>query len=97
MSARSTGSFLLIVSIGNQIGAPAATPITLSGSLRRSPAGGDVNGYAMRLRGLIIRSSNLAIRCLNLDNAASILVPKTSRLTSRPSCAPDHKVKSLLV
>ena len=45
MSARSTGSFLLIVSIGNQIGAPAATPITLSGSLRRSPAGGDVNGY----------------------------------------------------
>ena len=46
MSARSTGSFLLIVSIGNQIGAPAATPITLSGSLRRSPAGGDVNGYA---------------------------------------------------
>jgi hypothetical protein len=29
----------------NQIGAPAATPITLSGSLRRSPAGGEVNGY----------------------------------------------------
>ena len=52
---------------------------------------------AMRLRGLIVRPSNTAIRCLNLDNAASILVPKTSRLTSRPSCAPDHEVKSLLV
>ena len=52
---------------------------------------------AMRLRGLIVRPSNSAIRCLNLDNAASILVPKTSRLTSRPSCAPDHEVKSLLV
>ena len=52
---------------------------------------------AMRLRGLIARPSNTAIRCLNLDNAASILVPKTSRLTSRPSCAPDHEVKSLLV
>ena len=51
----------------------------------------------MRLRGLIVRPSNSAIRCLNLDNAASILVPKTSRLTSRPSCAPDHEVKSLLV
>src|SRR4051794_23690866 len=24
-------------------------------------------------------------------------IPKTSRLTSRPSCAPDHEVKSLLV
>ena len=52
---------------------------------------------AMRLRGLIVRPSNSAIRCLNLDNAASILVPKTSRLTSRPSCAPDHEIKSLLV
>ena len=52
---------------------------------------------AMRLRGLIVRPSNSAIRCLNLDNAASILVPKTSRLTSRPFCAPDHEVKSLLV
>ena len=52
---------------------------------------------AMRLRGLIVRPSNSAIRCLNLGNAASILVPKTSRLTSRPSCAPDHEVKSLLV
>src|SRR3954453_2174499 len=51
----------------------------------------------MRLRGLIVRPSNTAIRCLNLDNAGSILVPKTSRLTSRPSCAPDHEVKSLLV
>ena len=52
---------------------------------------------AMRLKGLIVRPSNSAIRCLNLDNAAAILVPKTSRLTSRPSCAPDHEVKSLLV
>ena len=52
---------------------------------------------AMRLKGLIVRPSNSAIRCLNLDDAASILVPKTSRLTSRPSCAPDHEVKSLLV
>ena len=52
---------------------------------------------AMRLRALIVRPSNSAIRCLNLGNAASILVPKTSRLTSRPSCAPDHEVKSLLV
>jgi hypothetical protein len=52
---------------------------------------------AMRLRGLIVRPSNTEIRCLNLDNPASILVPKTSRLTSRPSCAPDHEVKSLLV
>jgi hypothetical protein len=51
----------------------------------------------MRLRGLIVRPSNSAIHCLNLGNAASILVPKTSRLTSRSSCAPDHKVKSLLV
>ena len=48
MSARFTGSFLLITSIVNQIGAPAATPITLSGSLRRSPAGGEVNGYIKR-------------------------------------------------
>ena len=52
---------------------------------------------AMRLRGLIVWPSNSAIRCLNLDNAVSILVPKTSRLTSPPSCAPDHEVKSLLV
>jgi hypothetical protein len=52
---------------------------------------------AMGLRGLIVRPSNPAIRCLNLGNAASILVPKTSRLTSRPSCAADHEVKSLLV
>ena len=52
---------------------------------------------AMRLRALIVRPSNSAIRCLNLGNAASILVSKTSRLTSRPSCAPDHEVKSLLV
>ena len=52
---------------------------------------------AMGLRGLIVRPSNSAIRCLNLGNAASILVPKTSRLTSRPSCAPDHEIKSLLV
>ena len=52
---------------------------------------------AMRLRDLIVRLSNSAIRCLNLGNAASILVPKTSRLTSRSSCAPDHEVKSLLV
>ena len=52
---------------------------------------------AMRLRGLILRLSNSAIRCLNLDNTASILVPKTSHLTSRPSCVPDHEVKSLLV
>ena len=52
---------------------------------------------AMRLKGLIVRPSNSAIRCLNFDNAASILVPKTSRLTSRPSCAPHHEVKSLLV
>ena len=51
----------------------------------------------MRLRGLIVRPSNSAIRCLNLDNAVSIRMPKTSRLTSRPSCAPDHEVKSLLV
>ena len=51
----------------------------------------------MRLRGLIVRPSNSAIHCLNLGNAASILVPKTSRLTSRSSCAPDHEVKSLLV
>ena len=49
------------------------------------------------MRGLIVRPSNSAIRCLNLGNAASILVPKTSRLTSRSSCAPDHEVKSLLV
>jgi hypothetical protein len=39
----------------------------------------------------------LVKQSLSLDNAASILVPKTSRLTSRPSCAPDHEVKSLLV
>jgi len=52
---------------------------------------------AMRLRDLIVRPSNSAIRCLKLGNAASILVPKTSRLTSRSSCAPDHEVKSLLV
>ena len=45
MPARLTGGFLLIASTVNQIGAPAATPITLSGSLRRSPAGGEVNGY----------------------------------------------------
>ena len=51
----------------------------------------------MGLGGLIVRPSNSAIRCLNLGNAVSILVPKTSRLTSRPSCAPDHEVKSLLV
>ena len=51
----------------------------------------------MRLRGLIVRLSNSAIGCLNLGNAVSILLPKTSRLTSRPSCAPDHEVKSLLV
>src|SRR5918995_4886101 len=49
------------------------------------------------LRGLIVRPSNSAICCLNLGNAASILVPKTSRLTSRSSCAPDREVKSLLV
>jgi hypothetical protein len=56
-----------------------------------------IDGKAMRQRGLIVRPSNSPIRCLNLDNAASILVPKTSHLTSRPSCAPDHEVKSLLV
>ena len=52
---------------------------------------------AMGLRGLIVRPSNSAIGCLNLGNGVSKLVPKTSRLTSRPSCAPDHEIKSLLV